>query len=85
MDNWEKLFVTLDNARPEAKNLSLDKVNSSSLNEQARHKDRVCCRLKGLSHIRGDESGKGMIEKSAKQGPVQTEVKVIGKTHLLLL
>ena len=39
-DSWETLVVTLGNARPEGKHLSLTRVTSSLLNEEARRKDR---------------------------------------------
>ena len=38
-DSWETLVVTFGNARPEGKHLSLAKVKSSLLNEEARRKD----------------------------------------------
>ena len=41
-DNWETLVVTLGNAGPEGKHLSLETVKSSLLNEEARQKDREC-------------------------------------------
>ena len=39
-DSWETLVVTLGNAGPEGKHLSLARVKSSLLNEEARRKDR---------------------------------------------
>ena len=40
-DSWETLVVTLGSALPEGKNLSLARVKSSLLNEEARRKDQV--------------------------------------------
>mgnify|MGYP000527083294 FL=1 len=39
-DSWETLVVTLGNAGPEGNHLSLARVKSSLLNEEARRKDR---------------------------------------------
>ena len=39
-DSWETLVVTLGNTGPQRKHLSLDQEKSSSLNEEARRKDR---------------------------------------------
>ena len=39
-DSWEMLVVTLGNAGPQGKHLSLEQVKSSLLNEEARRKDR---------------------------------------------
>ena len=39
-DSWETLVVTLGNAGPEGKHLSLEKVTSSLLNEEARRKEK---------------------------------------------
>ena len=40
-DSWETLVVTWGNSGPKGKHLSLAKVKSSLLNEEARRKDRV--------------------------------------------
>ena len=39
-DSWETLVVTLGNAEPEGKHLSLARVKSSLPNEEAHRKDR---------------------------------------------
>ena len=39
-DSWEMLVVTLGNAGPQGKHLSLEQVKSSLLNEEARRKDK---------------------------------------------
>ena len=39
-DSWETLVVTLGNAEPEGKHLSLPRVKVSQLNEEACRKDR---------------------------------------------
>ena len=39
-DSWETLVVTLGNAGPQGKHLSLEQVKSSLLNEETRQKDR---------------------------------------------
>ena len=39
-DSWETLVVTQGNVEPEGENLSLERVKSSLLNEEARQKDR---------------------------------------------
>ena len=39
-DSWEMLVVTLGNDEPKGKHLSLERVKSSLLNEEARRKDR---------------------------------------------
>ena len=39
-DSWETLVVTLGNAGPQGKHLSLEQVKSSLLNEEARWKDK---------------------------------------------
>ena len=40
LDSWETLVVTLSNTGPEGKHLSLTRVKSRPLNEEARWKDR---------------------------------------------
>ena len=40
LNSWETLVATLGNPRPEGKHLSLARVKSSLLNEEARRKDR---------------------------------------------
>ena len=39
-DSWEILVVTLGNAEPQGKHLTLEQVKSSLLNEEAHRKDR---------------------------------------------
>ena len=40
LDSWETLVVTLSNSTPQGKHLTLDKLKSSLLNEEARRKDK---------------------------------------------
>ena len=40
LDSWETLVVTLGNVGPEGKHLSMEKVKSSLLNEEACWKDK---------------------------------------------
>ena len=72
------LVVTLGNAGPEGKHLSLEKVKLSLLNEEARRKDRESETNQKASVIEGDKT-------SLELGKVGNEVEVEGKAYLILL
>ena len=83
---WETLMVTLCHAGSQGKQLSLEMVKSSLLNEEAHRKDRESISDHTVLVTDGDSNkGRGRQRNLQKQGQVQTEVEVKGNAHVLLL
>ena len=59
LDSWETLVVTLGNAKSEGKHLSLARVKSNFLDEEARRKDEEISDSKVLVTKSDTHKGKG--------------------------
>ena len=86
LDSWETLVVTLSNAGAEGKHLSLVRVKSSLLNEEAQQKYwEPGTESKALVIESDTNRGRGQNRSPQKSGEVGDEFGVKGEASLFLL